>query len=355
MMSQTMKAAVLDEFGGDLRIETRPVPEPGPGEVLVKVLSCGAGLTLQWARIGRLGGSVPRVMGHEYAGRGAAVGAGVDDWSEGDPVTGTFYLFCGRCRRCAGGRETLCETFAGYIGVAVDGAFAEYLVVPARNLVPIPDGVDLAVAGIVADAVATPYHLATKRAPIKPGRSGAVTAAGGGVGVHMAEMARAFGATVAAVDRDASKLEQLRSLEFDAVIDASADSWTDDLMDAVGGPVDVVVDMVSTPDTLAGSVAVLGPAGTFVAVGFQPDVPMQVEPAQLVLKELVVTGTRYATRAEIAESLDLVASGAVRCVVGARFPLDKVQDAFDAITGNEVFGRILIDVTEDSGASVDIA
>jgi D-arabinose 1-dehydrogenase-like Zn-dependent alcohol dehydrogenase len=290
---------------------------------------------------------VPRVLGHEYAGTVAAVGAGVDDWAEGDAVTGTFYLFCGRCRRCAGGRETLCEKFAGYIGVAVDGAFAEYIVVPARNLVPIPEGVDLRFAGIVADAVATPYHLATKRAPIKPGTSVAVIGAGGGVGVHMAEVAQAFGGTVAAVDRDPAKLKELRELGYDAVVDASAASWTDDLMDAVGGPVDVVVDMVSSPATLTGAVAVLGPAGTFVAVGFDPEVSMQVDPAQLVLKELVITGTRYATRAEIAESLDLVAAGAVRCVVGARFPLDKVQDAFDAITGNEVFGRILIDVAAD--------
>src|SRR5918996_5874917 len=129
-VAEKMKAAVLDEFGGRLRPETRTVPRPGPGEALIRVLSCGTGLTIEWARIGRLGGSVPRVLGHEYAGTVAEVGPGVDGWREGDVVTGSFYLFCGHCEMCSGGRETLCANFEGYIGIHVDGAFAEYVVVP---------------------------------------------------------------------------------------------------------------------------------------------------------------------------------------------------------------------------------
>jgi D-arabinose 1-dehydrogenase-like Zn-dependent alcohol dehydrogenase len=145
---------------------------------------------------------------------------------------------------------------------------------------------------------------------------------------------------------DASAL--LERLLIDAVVDACSESWSEDMVDALGGPLDVVIDMVSVPDTLAGGQAALGRAGTFVVVGFHPDIGMQVQPAELVLKELVVTGTRYATRAEIAQALDLVRSGAVRCVVGARFPLEKAQDAMDAIARNEVFGRILIDCADPS-------
>jgi propanol-preferring alcohol dehydrogenase len=341
-MTATMRAAVLAEFGGALRLESRPIPEPGPGQVQVQVIACGAGLTLEWARLGRLGGSTPRIMGHEYSGRVAAVGPGVAQWKEGDAVTGTFYLICGNCPMCSGGRETLCPNFRGYIGVAVDGAFAEYVVVPALNLVAIPEGVPLREAGIIADAIATPYHVATERAHIAPGKSVAIIGAGGGVGVHMAEVARAFGGAVVAVDRDASKLARLRSMGYETV-DASSDSWTDEVIEATGGGADVVVDMVASAQTLSGGLSCLGVAGTFVTVGFEPGVTLPVEPAQLILKEVVVTGVRYASRAQIAASLELVRSGAVRCVAETSFPLEKVEDAMAAIAHSEVFGRVLID------------
>lgn len=345
-MAETMQAAVLDEFGGRLRLETRPIPKAGPGEVLVRVLSCGTGLTIEWARIGRLGGSVPRVLGHEYAGTVAELGPGVDGWSEGDLVTGSFYLFCGHCRMCSGGRETLCVNFQGYIGVHVDGAFAEYVVVPARNLVRVPDHVSIREAGIIADAIATPYHVAGQRAHIGPGDRVAVIGAGGGVGIHMAQIARAFGGRVATVDRDPQKLSRLESMGFEAVIDASAETWISDLLDAMGGGMDCIVDMVGSTETLAAAWDSLGIGGTFVAVAATPRVTMPVEPLQLVMKEIVVTGNRYASRAEIAASLDLVGEGAVECVVGARYPLDRVQGAMDAILANEVFGRVVIDVAD---------
>src|SRR6266699_631972 len=163
-MSQQMRALVLEAFGGTLREEIRSVPEPDAGEVLVRVVACGAGLTLESIRLGHLGGSTPRILGHEFSGTVAVTGAGVEGWREGDPVTGSFYLFCGNCVMCASGRETLCINNKGNIGAKIDGAFAEYVVVPARNLVRIPEGVALREAGIIADAVATPYHIARERA-----------------------------------------------------------------------------------------------------------------------------------------------------------------------------------------------
>ncbi len=345
-MAKTMAAAVLDEFGGTLRLEERPVPRPGPGEALVRVLACGTGLTIEWARIGRLGGSTPRVLGHEYAGTVAELGLGVDGWREGDLVTGSFYLFCGHCTMCAGGRETLCLNFEGYIGIAVDGAFAEYVVVPARNLVPVPEGVPVREAGIIADAIATPYHVAAQRAHIGPGDRVAVIGAGGGVGIHMVQMARVFGGTAAAVDRDAKKLSRLREMDLGVVVDASSEGWPSHLTEEMGGSLDVVVDMVGSAETLAAAWEVLGVGGRFVSVAATPGVTMPVEPLQLVMKEVVVTGTRYASRADIAASLDLVRTGAVECVVGARYPLDRVQEAMEAIQANEVFGRVLIEVAD---------
>src|ERR1700738_1143827 len=205
-----MLAMVLEECGGTLKAQTRPVPEPGPGEVLVRVVACGAGLTLESIRLGHLGGSTPRIMGHEYAGTVAALGAGVEAWQEGDPVTGSFYLFCGNCVMCASGREMLCINNKGNIGARIDGAFAEYVVIPAHNLVRIPEGVVLREAGIIADGGATPYHIARERAHIVPGQRVAIIGAGGGVGIHMLQVAKAFGAFVIAVERDPAKIKGIR-------------------------------------------------------------------------------------------------------------------------------------------------
>jgi propanol-preferring alcohol dehydrogenase len=340
-----MRAMVLEEFGGKLKLEMRPVPEPGAGEVLVQVVACGAGLTLENVRFGTLGGSTPRIMGHEFSGTIAAVGAGVDGWHTGDPVTASFYLFCGYCEMCAGGRETLCLNSKGYIGSQIDGAFAQYVVVPARNLVRIPDGIVLREAGVIADAVATPYHVARARAHIIPGQRVAVIGAGGGVGIHMLQVAKAFGAFVIAVERDSTKLAYLRDFDVDAIVDSSSETWQKDLVDAAHGQLDVCIDFVGAPATLDPGVAALGRGGTLVVVGVPPNTRSTVSanPMHLILNEITITAARYASRADIAHSLELVRSGKVKTIVGASFPLTEVEAAFEAIRRNEVFGRVIID------------
>lgn len=344
-----MRAMVLEEFGGTLTLQSRPIPKAGPGEVLVKVIACGAGLTLESIRLGHLGGSTPRIMGHEYAGTIADIGAGVEGWREGEPVTGSFYLFCGNCSMCAAGREMLCINHKGNIGARIDGAFAEYVVVPARNLVRIPSGVALREAGIIADAVATPYHIARERARIVAGQRVAVIGAGGGVGIHMLQVAKAFGAFVIAVERDAIKLDHLQKFEIDALIDASSDTWQADLIAAASGQLDTCIDFVGTPLTTSGGLAALGRGGTFVIVGTLPglrsdkNAVLSVAPMYLINKEITIMGTRYATRAEIAHSLQLVRDGKIKPIIGASFPLAQAENALEAIRHNQVFGRVLID------------
>jgi D-arabinose 1-dehydrogenase-like Zn-dependent alcohol dehydrogenase len=340
---------VLETFGGTLKPEIRPVPIPGPGEVLVRVVACGAGLTLESIRLGHLGGSTPRILGHEYSGTVAALGAGVEGWQEGDPVTGSFYLFCGNCVMCASGRETLCLNNQGNIGAKIDGAFAEYVVVPARNLVRIPAGVLLREAGIIADAVATPYHIARERARIVAGQRVAVIGAGGGVGIHMLQVAKAFGAYVIAVERDAEKLRRLQESTVDALVDTSSEAWQTDLTQAADGQLDVCIDFVGSPQTTGKGLAALGRGGIFVIAGAMPglrsdkNAVISAAPMYLVNKEISLLGTRYATRAEIARSLELVRDGKVKPVIGASFPLAEAEHALEAIRKNLVFGRILID------------
>jgi propanol-preferring alcohol dehydrogenase len=352
MPPETMTAMVLDRFGGSFRAETRAVPRPGPGEVLVDIDSCGVGLTLEHGRLGLLGGSTPRVLGHELAGQVAAVGPGVRVWAAGDRVTASFYLLCGSCDMCASGRESLCRNNGGFYGLAVDGAFAEHAIVPAHSLVRVPDGVRLREAGLVADAVATPYHVAAQRIGIRPGQQVAVIGAGGGVGVHMVQVARAFGARVIGVERDTAKLAELEKRGLaDVLVDSGASDWSAQVVRAAGGRLAACVDMVSSQETLDGGIEALGAGGTFVVVGHRTDTHVRVPSTRLLLGELVVTGNRYATRAEIAASLDLVRMGLVEPVVGSVLPLAELDSAFAAIRANEVFGRVVVDCTAPVGTS----
>lgn len=338
-----MRAAVLDEFGGDVAVREVPGPEPGPGEVLVAVEACGVGLTLERARTGALGGTAPRIVGHELGGTIAGVGPGVTQWQPGDRVTASFYLTCGACEFCAGGRETLCTAWRGYVGTHVDGALADLMVLPATSLVRVPDEVGLDEAAIAADAIATPYHVFAERAPLRPGQTVAVIGAGGGVGVHMAGMAKAFGARVVAVERDTAKEKRLAECHFDVVWNpGDGPDWADELNGALGGKVDVCVDTVASTGTLANGARLVGRAGTFVIVGFQPGQTLALDPAPLLLDEIVVTGSRYATRAEIARTLRLVAERRVEAVIGARFGLDDTAEAYRVMQANQAFGRIVV-------------
>jgi alcohol dehydrogenase, propanol-preferring len=342
-----MRAMVLDAFGGAFRLEERSVPEPGHGEVLVRCLAVGAGVTNELARDGVLGGSVPRVHGHELSGEVVALGAGVDGWSVGDLVTTSFYLLCGRCDWCASGRETLCENTRGLVGVAVDGAFADYVVLPATNLIGIPDGVDVRDAGIVGDAIATPYHVVTERLRMRAGQRVAVLGAGGGLGVHMLQMIRAFGGVAIAVEASAEKADGIDERGIaDAVVIPDGESWAAQVRDAAGGAVAGVVDTVATGATLSEGFRALGRAGTLVALGHVPGAELRIDPERLLLEELVVAGTRYATRAEIARTMELVRLGKVAPVVGARFPLERLEDALRRARDADVFGRIMVDVAD---------
>jgi propanol-preferring alcohol dehydrogenase len=344
----TMRAMVLDEFGGEFRLHERRVPEPGHGEVLVRVLAVGAGVTNELARDGVLGGSVPRVHGHELSGLIVGIGPGVSGWSLGDRVTTSFYLLCNRCQWCASGRETLCENLGGLIGVAVDGAFADYVVLPGTNLVRIPDGVDLRVAGIVGDAIATPYHVMAERLRLRAGQRVAVVGAGGGLGVHVLQMIRAFGGVAIAVEVDRRKAGEIECRGLaDAVLVPGNEDWAPRLRDVAGNAVAGIVDTVASSATLTEGFRALGRGGTLVALGHIPGSELRIDPERLLLEELVVAGTRYASRAEIARTMELVRLGTVRPVIGARLPLEQLNEALDMAHDQQVFGRIMLDVAAE--------
>ena len=203
----TMKAMVLSEPGAPLRLEVVPVPGIGPNDVLLRVRATGVGLTvvIMTAVPGRVT-SFPRIPGHEVAGEVVEIGPEVSHVKIGERVTCHFYLTCGACGFCRSGRETLCTAFRGNVGMACDGAYAEYVALPARDVVAIPAGVGDVDAAIAADAIATPYHACREEARVGPGDLVLIVGAGGGVGIHAVQMAKLSGGWVLAADITDDKL-----------------------------------------------------------------------------------------------------------------------------------------------------
>jgi len=208
----SMRAQRLHAWGDALTLETVSVPRPGAGEALLRVEACGVGLTV----LNYMNGNqarrpewLPRVPGHELVGTVVELGAGVERPRIGERVMAYFYLACGHCDLCRLAHEPLCRNLKGNVGVAADGGYAEYCALPAFNLQPVPDGLTSVAATAIPDAIATPLHV-SRRAGIAPGDVVMVVGAGGGVGIHMAQMARLFGARVIGVDVGAAELEAAR-------------------------------------------------------------------------------------------------------------------------------------------------
>jgi alcohol dehydrogenase, propanol-preferring len=350
-----MKALVLRSANAPFSLETVPDPTPGPGEAVVRVLACGSGLTIQHVKAGRAPVEFPRIIGHEITGEVVALGAGVTGTSgaaglsEGDAVTAYFYLTCGHCKWCRIDRETLCENFGGFVGREVDGGYAEYMKLPAENFIRLPAGLDHrkhpAEIGVITDAVATPLKV-IRRARVAAGETVAVFGAGGGLGIHMLMMARWAHARVIAVDTASNKLGACRDAGADEVVDASRDDPAEALMELTGGAgVDVAIDFVSSKQTLESGVASLGRGGRLVTLGGSGQ-EFTAPARDMLNKELELIGSRYATRQEVIESLELVARGAADGRSDRIWPLvteigtlETAESVHDKIENGLVTGR----------------
>ena len=351
----TMKAMVLRELAGPLHLEEVPIPVPGPGEVRVRVRATGVGLTvvIMTANPG-LVTSFPRIPGHEVAGDVVEVGPQVSVVKVGDRVACHFYLTCGSCAYCRGGRETLCEKFAGYLGMAADGGYAEYLVVPARNLCRIPEGVSYLDAAIAADAIATPLHACREEARIGPGDRVLVVGAGGGVGIHAVQVAKLCGGWVLGADVTDEKLQMIRSAGADEAIDARGEELSKQVLARTAGRgVEAAIDFVASAETLEACVRSLAPAGRLVIVGNRPkavfgkDPTFRVDPGLMLRKMLEIHGSRYVTLAELAQTLELLRQKRIKAIVSRTFRLDELETAHELLRENAIVGRAALVLDPD--------
>lgn len=324
-----------------------PVPEVGANEALVKVKACGIGLTLNWIRRGMLGGSVPRIIGHEVAGEVAEVGKQVTNMKVGQRVCVYFYLTCGVCEFCRKNRETLCRNFRGYVGAAIDGGYAEYAVLPSENLIPIPDELSFEEACIIPDAIGTPLHAVRERAQVRPLDTVMVVGAGGGVGIHTVQMARLCGGRVIAVDSSDDKLGKTWEFGADDVVNIDRKDFVDRVKKMTDGKgVDAVIDFVCTTDTLTKGFNSLNTGGRLVclargAIG-AGQATLTIPPGSLVSNEFIITGSRCVTKQELVESIEMVRQGRIKPVITRKFSLEDVEQAHKMLDEQKIFGRAVM-------------
>lgn len=325
------------------RLEEVPVPEPGPGQVRVRVRAAGVCHTELHFESGLLDlGVAPITMGHEIAGTIDAVGPGVTDRHPGERVILYYYAGCGSCEWCRRGEENLCPRPRAELGFVTDGGYAEYVVAPARNAVPIPDSLPFANAAPIGCGVTTALH-ACALARVSAGDT-VVVYGTGAVGYGLVQIARLRGATVIAVGRSRRKLELAAELGAGAVVNAAEVADPAAAVRALtdGRGADVVFELVATAPTMEASLGMLARHGRLVFIGYSEDA-LTVAPIRLVILEAEIMGSVGNTLAELQEAVRLVAEGRVRTIVDRTLPLASFAEALDAVRSGRSSGRMVLE------------
>ncbi len=339
-----MKCMVMEKFEVPLSFREREVPTPGVGEVLIKVGACGVCSTdlKIWQGKHPLVRKLPLIPGHEVSGEIVEVGKGVDAGHIGKHVVVTSYLFCGECNFCRSGRENLCSNLGGIIGLTEDGGYSEYLKVPVKYLFFISEDIPFEEAAIIPDAIATSYHALTSKVKIQQGETLAVIGAGG-LGLHAIQIAKVFGARVIAIDIKEKSLALAKEMGSDVALRAKNDNLVEEIMDLSGGKgVDGVIDFVGDPRMENLALNILKVAGRFVAVGYNPEKPFQVNSMLLVSKELEIYGSRACGRDDVKQVIDLVTSSKIKPFIGEIHPLVEANLVLDKLGRGDIVGRSVL-------------
>ena len=337
-----MKALVLHQANTPFELTEVADPVAGPGEAVAKVHACGSGLTIQHFKAGRTPVTFPRIIGHEICAEIVETGTGVTGIQVGDIVTSYFYMYCGMCKMCRANFQPLCENLGGYVGRECDGGYAEYIKLPERNFIKLPDGLDWqnqpAHVGVAMDALATPFKV-LRRARIRAGETVAVFGAGGGLGIHQVMLAKWANARVIGVDTKTGKFDAIKGAGADEVVDGSRNDVVEALMDLTNGKgVDVSIDYVSAQVTLEAGVRALGRHGRFVTLGGAGQ-DFTVSAKHLLNNEIDVLGSRYVTPLEIMETYDLMVRGEVWPIVTEIRPMAEAEIIHELVENGDVTGR----------------
>ena len=343
-----MKAVIFHEHGGPevLEYEDVETPSPGPGEVLLKVGACslnrGPDTMVRAGGFGLPGFRLPHVCGADPSGEIAEVGPGVDGVRQGDRVTVYPILSCETwCGICPDLGENYCAKFR-VIGVHTWGGHAEYVKVPARNVVPIADSVGYEKASTLGVSYVTTWHGLITKARTTAEDTVLVMAAGSGVGTAAIQLAKMLGARVLATTGAQWKQERAMALGADAAFDYHDPEWPTQVMAATGGRgVSVLFDNVGA-ETWHHSLGCLARGGRVFCSGATGSWNVSIDLRQLYRNMNTLYFHMQGTKAEVATLAGLVAEGKLDPVVDRVYPLAQAREAQERLAAIEQFGKIVL-------------
>jgi 2-desacetyl-2-hydroxyethyl bacteriochlorophyllide A dehydrogenase len=329
---------------GNIEVVDGAASYPGPGEVQLSVAYtglCGTDLhILHGSMDARV--TTPLIFGHEMSGTIAAVGAGVEGWQVGAPVTVMPLAWDGTCPACRAGHQHICHDL-DFIGIDSPGSLQQLWNVPASTLVALPPSLPLDHAALV-EPVAVAVHD-VRRSALGPGDK-AVVIGGGPIGVLIATVAREFGASVAVIELDDGRRDQVGELGFVALDPRAVDqaAWVEEWTDGAGA--DVVFEVSGSAAAVLGATGLVKVRGTLVVVAIHP-VPREIDLQRLFWRELTILGARVYERPDFETAVELLARGAVpaAALITRIVPLDETAAAFEDLEAGRAM-KILVDVQE---------
>jgi alcohol dehydrogenase, propanol-preferring len=335
-----MRAAVIHELGAPLVLEERPIPKPGPGEVLVRVEVCGLCHTDLHAAHGDwpMRPTLPLIPGHEAVGKVTEIGPGVSELREGDRVAVPWLGWaCGACEYCLSGSEALCRRRRN-TGYDIDGGFAEYLTASADFVVKVPRGVDPEDAACLSCAGLSAYK-AVLASGARPADLTAVFGIGG-LGHLVVQYARIVGASVIAVDKLGSKLEMARDLGAKHIVNSAATDPVEAIQH-LGGANQAIVAAASH-QAVDQALASLRPGGTLVLLAMPVDNTLRLPIAETVHNGITVVGSIGGSRVDLGRVFALHAQGYTRVIHQAR-TLSQVNEAMADLEADKVPAKLVFE------------
>jgi propanol-preferring alcohol dehydrogenase len=336
-----MKAAVLERFREPLAVQEVPSPTPGVGEVLVRVRAAGICRT----DLKIVDGAIPTVrppviLGHEPAGEIVETGAGVHGLSTGQRVAVGLDVSCGACAYCRRGEFNYCAALER-LGFERDGALAEFIAVPARNIVPLPDTVPFEIAATLPDAVGSSYHSVVRRGVVRPSQTVVVYGLGG-LGLVAVQVAVLSGARVLAVARDPGRRGLAEELGASWSVNPEETDVPTAVRDVTAGlGADAFFDFVGIEGSVEMGARSCRKGGRVVVVGYMIT-ELVTDMRALVYDEIAILGSRGSTLADQHEAAQLIANGLIRPVVGRELELDEVNEGLQLLRDGAVSGRIIV-------------
>ncbi len=340
-----MKAVRFHDFGGPefLRYEDAPKPSAGPQEVIVRVEACALNHLDLWIALGipAYPLQLPHIPGCDVSGVVESLGEQVSGLALGDRVFIAPGLSCFRCEKCLSGADHLCENYQ-IVGAGPDGGYAEFIKVPAPNVLPIPAGLSFDTAAAFPLTFLTAWHMLISRAALRPGEDLLVLAGGSGVGSAAIQIGKLAGARVFATAGGPEKLEATRRMGADMLIDHAKDDFSKVIAEITGGRgVDVVFEHVG-PATFSKSLRSLAKQGRLITCGATTGPKTELDLRYLFSRELSIMGAKMGTRAELLQVTALIGGGRLTPVIDSVFPLSEARAAQEKMHSRALVGKVLL-------------